>query len=301
MALLDPSLRGAAAGCAALALLVLGAGVCVAAREMVVCDTKLEHVPTPADWKDQPVLSGLGGFEVKGGRAPCVGHGLQCGVEDAHLAREGVCPSESFSLRSWFDEQGIYGNPSQVHLRRLGSTYVVTAMDYPGSQERLLGAFREVGGLRHPAFLGSTGEASALLLALALGLIAVALVGAEHETKRLAEYADRSRYLPGALNGANAVVLDEGGPPLPIVATRRRGSLSGRVLVRLSHVTEGGYREAPSARVVEVVEGDLASLTHASIARSSRRLRMALRGGILCFALVFLAQACTAIGNVSLD
>lgn len=135
-------LLGIALGCGIMGCILAALLSSIVASDVVRCRSELRALPEPAGWRGFPILDNLGGYHVAGERGPCVGHGIQCGMRNAELRFEGVCPREGLSLRSWFDENGIYASASDIRLRASEGTFVASSLR--GKEERYIGAFRPV-------------------------------------------------------------------------------------------------------------------------------------------------------------
>lgn len=274
----------------------------IASTDGVVCSGELRALPEPGGWLAWPIVDSLGGYRIGGERGMCVGHGIQCATKDAELTSDGVCPREGLSLRSWFDENGIYASPSDIRLRASGGAFAVSALK--GKEERYLGAFRPITGARHPAFKHVGGLFCSLLLTVGLAGMLAAGIDARRRIAKATAFGDPTRFKPASRDAANAIVFEDGSLP-PIASGSEgnpsTGALPGPVLVRVAGVKEGSYRRSPSTSAVEVLEGDAAALAGAAVARGKSNLTIALEGAFFTLVIAVLVQACTALSDFHFD
>jgi hypothetical protein len=281
----------------------------VVVNDVVTCSKELRSAPEPAGWRAWPELPELGGYRVEGESGPCVGHGQLCGVMGAELRDDRVCPGAGVWLDTWFGGRGIYASPRDVHLHASGGTFVVSALgvDYggpPDSKEQVfLGAFQPVKEARHPAFSTQHGMLSAILLAVALAGGLAAGLDAWRRAARATAYLDRARFRPGTRDASGALVLSDGSLPpiLPGTDEHPADGRPGPVLVRVMEVRGGSYRQAPSAHVAEVVDGDAPTLARTAVARARTNLRRAFTGGVALLLTMLLVQAYVVVRDFHLE
>jgi hypothetical protein len=73
------------------------------------------------------------------------------------------------------------------------------------------------------------------------------------------------------------------------------------VLVRVMEVRGGSYRQAPSAHVAEVVDGDAPTLARTAVARARTNLRRAFTGGVALLLTMLLVQAYVVVRDFHLE
>jgi len=280
----------------------------VVVHDVVTCSKVLRSVPEPAGWRDWPELRDLGGYRVDGSSGPCVGHGQLCGVMGAQLRDDQVCPDAGVWLDTWFGGRGIYASPRDVQVHASGGTFVVSALsvDYggePSEPQVFLGAFQPLKEAKRAAFSTQHGMFSAILLALALAGGLAAGLDAWRRVRRATAYLDRARFRPGTRDASGALVLSDGSLPpfLPGTEEHPAEGRPGPVLVRVIEVTDGTYREAPSAHVAEVVDGDAPTLARMAVARARRNLRRAFHGGVALLVVMLLVQAYVVVRDFHLE
>jgi hypothetical protein len=281
----------------------------VVAHDVVRCDRELRAVTEPAGWRAWPEPPELAGYRVEGEAWPCVGHGLLCGLKGAQLRDDGVCPEAGVPLERWFDPRGIYGSVRDVHVHASGGTFVVSAFSSDHARpptpeaEVFVGAFQPAIGVVHRELTSMRGMISAILLALGLAGVLAAGIDGWRRMARASTYADPVRFRPARRDVSNAIALDDDSLP----AIRAGGEQHpghrppGSVLVRVVEVTDGNYREPPSAKIAEVVEGDAAAQVRKALVRGRANLRRAFAGGLLLLAATLLVEVCVAVSEFRLD
>jgi hypothetical protein len=298
MAAARAALAAWASGCIAVALVFGTALALIAPPDFVLCRDELRRVPEPADWRAWPVLADLGGYGIEGKRVNCVGHGLQCGLAGTELRNKRLCPRSGVSLDAWFNGS-IYQSKSDIHLRGSKGTFVVSgheAIAEEGgtpatpAEERFVVAFREPAAIAHPAFERLGTEMLSLTSLGAIVGVAVAGARARRLLTRAEGYRDGTRYKVGHRDGSGAIVFADG---LPSLAS---SGAPGPVLVRVSAITAGTYRDAPATTAHEIVEGELDVVCERLHGRAATTLRTAC---LACFAVGVTLVVCTGVAMLS--
>jgi hypothetical protein len=241
----------------------------------------LRSVREPAGWREWPLLPALGRYYLRYDRGPCVGHGLQCGLENAILVDDGPHYRRGVSLKEWFDRQGIYGAKRDIALRGSGRVVVVTGVSSGTTEPAFVTAFDSESVSTDFAFQHGETRLVALCVSAALALLLGASAVASRLVMRARSLLDASRYRPGTRDEQGTIAFRDGTPSIALGNDGRSPVLAGPVLVRVRNVSHGSYRAAPTAHAASILDGDAPTLARQARYRASRALRVGFLAGLV--------------------